>query len=1201
MSDTKFDPYHVWLGIPPKDQPPNLYRLLGLELYESDAQVIDAAANRHTSYLQMMAAGKQRKQSQELLNEIASARRRLLDADRKKKYDEKLKAEQGEKAAADQKADASSVPVPLPDSESSTTDAAATADSPEVRRLTGADATGSFSAKDIKKAAAADAKKRKQASVAGSLKKKDAASTAKLQVLLGGGVLLALCIIAGFVIWGGDEEEAPGGTTAGTEEHSAEDNTGTGQEGTGKSGTDPADEHLFAHWAFDDESLDLASVSNPNAMAATVLGAPKIVAGGPIGSYLQLDGKKDWLQLPPTVINLKEGAIAGWFRVQDPPDRKSSLVLRIRQGDQRLDIRRNQDGGLHIANPAQEWTLTATRQAPLGEWFHLALAWTDSAPAAVYLNGSQCGVSEKPLTMPSCNGILAGTGSPPKSPPGKKKKKNQQTHVFYKLSIDDLRFYGQPLDEAKIRKLLAASSITPATLKPYEVVKPPTITVGADGLVAQYSFEDAAKPELDKSGNATGTNHGAKVIDDPAVGKALDLNGTSSYVEVPRIVANDFTIAFWLKAPPDQAQVAERIGLVDASAPGNAADFRSMLNKGLVAFEVGDADEKAKKLVQSKKPVTDGNWHYIAMSRSAANGKLSLFVDGELQAQADGPKGPRSDSETMRLGRIQNEKRFLKGQIADLRIHQQVLPPAKLTQLGGKPLAAMFEAKRKAHAATIAAKVSELRTTPAGKNQILCEYWRDIPGKAVKPVKDKANAKATPDGVRFLSRLSANMPESLGDNYGQKLTGYLLPPKSGSYVFEALFDDSGEFLLSTSGNAKDLKPVKEARQLKAGQAYYFQVFHKEEGGDDAFAINWTIPGEKKSVVSGTHLTSIPGYHRFTSMTPASASAASNAVKLKINPDKSILASGESRDGVYTIDLNSNISDFTSLRLEILPDASLIGGGPGMGALGMFAVQDIDLSIVEGSRVSKVELSEPASREGIPKSAADGDDKTTWSVRRRSSELPQAVALFLTPVSPVKLNPNAKLRLTIRQSTNIGRFRISGTAMDAATLAGEIARASVPVDRVPKRKMKPLLVNLNGHTIENPKTKERWVAGREFKGAATWGYKGGAPVGNKNDKSSTLPNAIQGIQSFHAKVENGAYTVSLFFTDHWANLPGERQFTVQIEKPSIGGRIDPILQGGGKGKPSSLSKVVRVEDGSIDILFTRVKGEPILNAIRIEPK
>ena len=174
-------------------------------------------------------------------------------------------------------------------------------------------------------------------------------------------------------------------------------------------------------------------------------------------------------------------------------------------------------------------------------------------------------------------------------------------------------------------------------------------------------------------------------------------------------------------------------------------------------------------------------------------------------------------------------------------------------------------------------------------------------------------------------------------------------------------------------------------------------------------------------------------------------------------------------------------------------------------------------------------------------------------------------------------------------------------MDAPSLAAEIARASAPVEQAPKKKMKPLLVNLNGYTIENPNTKERWVSGREFKGAAAWGYKGGAGIGNRNDKSSTLPNAIRGIQSFHARVENGAYTVTLFFADLWANNPGERQFTVQIEKPSIGGKIDPIFQGGGKGKPSSLSRVVRVEDGKVDILFTKVKGEPILNAISIVPK
>ena len=46
-----FDPYHKWLGIPPRDQPANHYRLLGLELFEDDAEVIEAAADRLIGYV----------------------------------------------------------------------------------------------------------------------------------------------------------------------------------------------------------------------------------------------------------------------------------------------------------------------------------------------------------------------------------------------------------------------------------------------------------------------------------------------------------------------------------------------------------------------------------------------------------------------------------------------------------------------------------------------------------------------------------------------------------------------------------------------------------------------------------------------------------------------------------------------------------------------------------------------------------------------------------------------------------------------------------------------------------------------------------------------------------------------------------------------------------------------------------------------
>lgn len=88
-----FDPYHKWLGIPPKDQPPNNYRLLGIEVFEDDRDVIDAAANRIMAYLKDLAAGDEGEHSQKLLNEIARARVCLLNRESKREYDEVLRTE----------------------------------------------------------------------------------------------------------------------------------------------------------------------------------------------------------------------------------------------------------------------------------------------------------------------------------------------------------------------------------------------------------------------------------------------------------------------------------------------------------------------------------------------------------------------------------------------------------------------------------------------------------------------------------------------------------------------------------------------------------------------------------------------------------------------------------------------------------------------------------------------------------------------------------------------------------------------------------------------------------------------------------------------------------------------------------------------------------------------------------------------------
>lgn len=86
----EFDPYHKWLGISPRDQPPSHYRLLGIDQYESDPDVIEAAAERRMLFLHQYVTGDHIADAQSLLNELATARVCLLDPKRRRLYDKQL-------------------------------------------------------------------------------------------------------------------------------------------------------------------------------------------------------------------------------------------------------------------------------------------------------------------------------------------------------------------------------------------------------------------------------------------------------------------------------------------------------------------------------------------------------------------------------------------------------------------------------------------------------------------------------------------------------------------------------------------------------------------------------------------------------------------------------------------------------------------------------------------------------------------------------------------------------------------------------------------------------------------------------------------------------------------------------------------------------------------------------------------------------
>lgn len=93
MSES-FDPYVQWLGIRDPKGRPNHYRLLGVDPFESDPNVLENAADRQMAHVRTFQTGRHSAESQRLLNELAAAKVCLLNLEKKAEYDAGLCAEE---------------------------------------------------------------------------------------------------------------------------------------------------------------------------------------------------------------------------------------------------------------------------------------------------------------------------------------------------------------------------------------------------------------------------------------------------------------------------------------------------------------------------------------------------------------------------------------------------------------------------------------------------------------------------------------------------------------------------------------------------------------------------------------------------------------------------------------------------------------------------------------------------------------------------------------------------------------------------------------------------------------------------------------------------------------------------------------------------------------------------------------------------
>jgi hypothetical protein len=114
----------------------------------------------------------------------------------------------------------------------------------------------------------------------------------------------------------------------------------------------------------------------------------------------------------------------------------------------------------------------------------------------------------------------------------------------------------------------------------------------------------------------------------------------------------DFTIEWWLKADPlGNSAKAVTCGanknwvfgniVLDREIDGLGLSFGVSIAGGRPAFGVSSGTGGNMTLCAARN-IADRSWHHIAIERRQSDGYLWLFVDGRLEASADGPNGDLS-------------------------------------------------------------------------------------------------------------------------------------------------------------------------------------------------------------------------------------------------------------------------------------------------------------------------------------------------------------------------------------------------------------------------------------------------------------------------------------------------------------------------------------------------------------------------------
>ncbi|HEY5909559.1 MAG TPA: PA14 domain-containing protein, partial [Verrucomicrobiae bacterium] len=225
------------------------------------------------------------------------------------------------------------------------------------------------------------------------------------------------------------------------------------------------------------------------------------------------------------------------------------------------------------------------------------------------------------------------------------------------------------------------------------------------------------------------------------------------------------------------------------------------------------------------------------------------------------------------------------------------------------------------------------------RGELTREVYTNIFGPLISDLTNSAKFPGAPDVVGTIT--SFETPTDSGEMYGERLSGFLIPPVTGEYIFYLASDDQGALYLSLNHERSNLvqiatesnwswprnwtdigagrtnhENISKPIYLEAGKAYYVEGLHKEAMGGDSFGVAWQPPGSPPPV-NGSE--PIPGYYLGIQRQDHSP-----IVHVVTPVEWAVLVAGSN------VQVGANVlnTDDTLIRVEFYADETLLGRAAG---------------------------------------------------------------------------------------------------------------------------------------------------------------------------------------------------------------------------------------------------------------------------------